>query len=129
MEVICLDTSVLIEHRRSARRNSFGSFLFKLSQRYTFAIPSIVIFELMRGENEDEGSYWQQLFSQMRVLDFDYPCCLEAARIYKTLRAKGQPIGVEDVLIAAVALANGLSLATGNQWHFSRIEGLSLLSE
>lgn len=67
----------------------------------------------------------------MRLLDFDYACCTEAARIYKELRSSGQPIGVEDVLIAAVAVAltNGLRLATDNQRHFSRIAGLTLLTE
>lgn len=65
----------------------------------------------------------------MRILDFDYACCTEAARIYKNLRASGQPIGIEDVLIAAVALTNALRLATGNQRHFNRIAGLTLLAE
>ncbi len=129
MEVICLDTSVLIDHRRSAKRNSFDSYLFKLSQRYELAISSITVFELLRGENVDEEPYWRQLFGQMRILDFDYACCNEAARIYKSLRASGQSIGVEDVLIAAVSLTNGLRLATGNLRHFSRVAGLTLLPE
>ena len=46
----------------------------------------------------------------MRILDFDYACC------------------IEDVLIAAVALSNDLQLATGNPQDSSRIAGLTLLT-
>jgi tRNA(fMet)-specific endonuclease VapC len=53
-----------------------------------------------------------------------------AARIYGTLRAQierqGTPIGGNDVLIAATALAQQLILVTHNTREFSRIHGLSL---
>ena len=40
------------------------------------------------------------------------------------MKKKGQIIGIEDVLIAASALANHCRMVTANVRHFSRIKGL-----
>jgi len=40
------------------------------------------------------------------------------------LEIKGQPIGPNDLLIAAIALANGVTLVTHNTDGFSRVTGL-----
>ena len=44
--------------------------------------------------------------------------------IYRTLAARGQLIGTNDLWIAATALANGFGLVTNNRDEFSRVEGL-----
>ncbi len=49
-----------------------------------------------------------------------------SARIEADLRRRGLSIGATDTLIAGVALANNLVLATSNTKHFERIEGLQL---
>lgn len=55
----------------------------------------------------------------------------QAAGIYAGIVAErtraGQPIGTEDAQIAAIALAQGLSLATRNTRDFSNIEGFRTL--
>lgn len=57
-----------------------------------------------------------------------YPCrwMIEhrGAEIRAALARIGQPIGAYDVLIAAIALANDLTLITHNVAEFSRIAGL-----
>lgn len=35
-------------------------------------------------------------------------------------------LGDADLLIAAIALANGASLVTGNRWHYERIANLRI---
>lgn len=49
---------------------------------------------------------------------------------YGALRAKleseGTPVGANDVLIAAQALALGLTLVTDDEREFSRVEGLKI---
>ena len=40
--------------------------------------------------------------------------------------ALGTPVGPNDLLIASIALANGLTLVTHNTREFGRIGGLSL---
>jgi tRNA(fMet)-specific endonuclease VapC len=42
------------------------------------------------------------------------------------LRRKGQPIGDIDLLIAGVAISQGLTVITNNTKHFERIPGISL---
>lgn len=53
-----------------------------------------------------------------------------AAFTYGVLRAalekEGQSIGPNDMLIAAIALANGLAVVTHNTAEFSRVPGLVL---
>ncbi len=64
------------------------------------------------------------LYSGLDVLPYD----LEAARRYGRLAAAlldaGVAIGVEDTMVAAHALANGLTLVTHNRRHFDRVKGL-----
>jgi tRNA(fMet)-specific endonuclease VapC len=49
-----------------------------------------------------------------------------AANIRADLKSRGMPIGPYDVLIAATALANGLTVVTHNTREFSRVPGLKL---
>ena len=48
------------------------------------------------------------------------------ARIRADLSAKGTPIGPNDLMIAAIALANDLILVTHNSGEFRRVTGLKL---
>lgn len=54
----------------------------------------------------------------------------QAAEFYGTIRAglerKGKPIGQNDMLIAAIALANNLVLVTHNISEFERVPNLTL---
>lgn len=54
----------------------------------------------------------------------------KAAEHYASLRAelesKSTPIGPNDYFIAAIALANGLTVVTHNTREFSRISGLTV---
>jgi tRNA(fMet)-specific endonuclease VapC len=56
------------------------------------------------------------------------PFAVPADRIYGELRAdlerKGRPIGPNDLLIAAHALALGCTLVTDNEREFSRVKAL-----
>jgi tRNA(fMet)-specific endonuclease VapC len=58
------------------------------------------------------------------ILPFETP----ADAVYGAFRARleqaGQPIGANDLLIAAHALAAGCALVTDNESEFRRIEGL-----
>ena len=45
-------------------------------------------------------------------------------RVRSRLEGKGQPIGGNDLLIAAQALSSGHILVTDNEREFSRIDGL-----
>ena len=66
----------------------------------------------------------EAVLEALEVLPFEDP----ADRVYGVLRAvleqKGQPIGGNDLLIAAQALSLGFTLVTANEREFSKIEEL-----
>jgi tRNA(fMet)-specific endonuclease VapC len=67
----------------------------------------------------------EAVLGALEVLPFEDP----ADRVYGVLRAgleqKGQPIGGNDLLIAAQALSLGFTLVTANEREFSKIEDLA----
>jgi tRNA(fMet)-specific endonuclease VapC len=58
------------------------------------------------------------------VLPFDAAAAEHYGRVRAALESAGTPIEEPDLRIAAVALANGLIMVTGNLRHFQRIPGL-----
>lgn len=59
-----------------------------------------------------------------RSLGFDDSAAEAYGQIRAGLEKKGQPIGPNDLLIAAIALANGITVVTCNTSEFGRIGGL-----
>jgi tRNA(fMet)-specific endonuclease VapC len=51
-----------------------------------------------------------------------------SADLYAKLRKAGTPVDDIDLLIAGIALANNLALATNNTKHFSRIQELDIIN-
>ncbi len=49
-----------------------------------------------------------------------------AAKIWAEIKRAGRPIGLADVLIAATALRDDLTILTRNVQHFLRIRGLKI---
>jgi tRNA(fMet)-specific endonuclease VapC len=130
MAIICLDTNVLIAHKRAKTVDKDKTFLYRLvTQSHQLAVSTITVYELLRGDNQDEDQYWQVMFNNMKILVFDYTCAGEAAKIYETLKKAGKLIEAEDIFIAATALRYQMPLATGNIKHFERVEGLALIKE
>jgi len=59
---------------------------------------------------------WQRLrrevLSRVRVLAVGEPEAVRAGELLADLEVRGEPIGVEDVIIAATALTHGLAVVT-----------------
>jgi|ERR1051325_747367 tRNA(fMet)-specific endonuclease VapC len=66
----------------------------------------------------------EQLRQQFRSLPFDDVAAEEYGRLRAFLANQGTPIGPNDTMIAAIALAHSLRLATHNTTEFSRVPGL-----
>ena len=124
MEIICLDTGIIIEFYRS--KNKRDTFLFELTQKYQFAIPAIVKYEVLRGDKKKD-EFWISFFKNTIVLPFDDDCSQIASDIYKFLKNKNQMIATDDILIAATAIKNNCKLATLNHKDFIRIMGLFII--
>jgi len=68
----------------------------------------------------------QDFLTQFVSLPFDDAAADACGRIQARLLTKGTPIGPNDLLIAAIAVANGLTLVTHNTGEFSRVPELTL---
>jgi tRNA(fMet)-specific endonuclease VapC len=95
------------------------------------AICSIVKLELfygaMRSNNPNETWARTRRFIEVFVsLPFDDIAALIAGRIRAQLANLGTPIGSNDLLIAAIAIAHNLTLVTHNTNEFNRVEGLQI---
>ena len=66
----------------------------------------------------------ETVLGAMRVQPLDVPADREYGRLRLQLEQTGQPIGPNDLLIAAHALALGATVVTDNQREFQRVPGL-----
>lgn len=58
------------------------------------------------------------------IINFDFKACPVFGQIRKKLKTAGTIISTLDLLIAAIAVANDLTLVTNNVREFARINGL-----
>ena len=129
MDGVLLDTNVLSELLKKRPQASVVRALGALSATDLYT-SSICVMELRRGAcaHPQSEALWQriqsQLLSRVQILDFGEHEAVLAGDIGAQLSARGQPVGTEDVQIAATALAHGLILATRNTRHFERIPTL-----
>ena len=66
------------------------------------------------------------LRQQFASLPFDYDAAEEYGRLRADLTKRGMIIGPNDLMIAAIALANDVKLVTHNTAEFSRVPGLTI---
>lgn len=65
-------------------------------------------------------------FGQFSSLPFDDAAADVAGRLRAHLYSIGTPIGPNDLMIAAIALANSIILVTHNTCEFGRVPGLAI---
>lgn len=90
---------------------------------------SIIVAAELRCGTAKKGSprLARQLEAVLGALDV-LPFAAPADRVYGEVRArleqKGRPIGGNDLLIAAQAIALGYTIVTDNEAEFARVDGL-----
>ena len=95
------------------------------------AVCSVVKAELFYGafrSNDPARTLERQqaFLSRFVSLSFEDEAALLAGQIRAQLAGAGTPIGSYDLQIAAIALANNLTLITHNTREFERVDGLPL---
>jgi len=129
--VYLLDTNILSDLIKK-RPNRYLVSQLRAKPSHTLITSSICVMELRYGSalREDFEKFWKkiesEIISRVKVLSFGHKEALLAGDVLAGLRKTGQIIGVEDVLIAATAIANKSRVVTGNVDHFSRIQGLNV---
>jgi tRNA(fMet)-specific endonuclease VapC len=127
--VYLLDSNVCI--RLLNQRNHRIEQQFRNHTPSEIALCSVVKAELLYGARhsqriESNLHRLELFFSPLVSFSFDDSCAEVYARIRHELTVHGQLIGPNDLLIAAIAIANNAVLVTHNQGEFGRIAGLQL---
>ena len=93
-------------------------------------ISSITLAELRFGADAKGSRALHRLIDAfvrpIDVLPFDQAAADKFGVVAAQLARKGEPIGTFDTLIAAHALACGVTLISNNTKHFQRVVGLKL---
>jgi predicted nucleic acid-binding protein len=124
-----VDTSVLFALEQGGR--DVDDILAVPRENPTF-VTAITVSELLIGLHRTQGgrnhllrmAFIDSVIARTTVLPFDLECARVHAEITARLMSQGQPIGINDTLIGAIAPAHGHSVLTINSKHFERIPGL-----
>jgi len=127
-----LDTNSFVDHMRRGPSSNVTAKLAAAPAGSVF-LCSVVLAELIYGAFHGGASHQAAnlaliagLRQQFMSLPFDDRAAEEYGQIRAHLAGLGTPIGPNDLLIAAIALANRLTLVTHNTVEFSRVPGLTL---
>ena len=97
------------------------------------ALCSVVKTELYRGawgSRDPVGvlARLEQFMGAFRSLPYDDRAAERCGELIAKLDRSGRGIGQSDCMIAAIALAEDLTVVTRNQRHFRRVQGLKIAS-
>jgi tRNA(fMet)-specific endonuclease VapC len=125
---VLLDTDTYSEVRKAINSTVVqnATTYRRLHSIYTNSV--ITVMEVVQGYQRVNNTRRLQAFSNSvaseEVISSRKTAAELAGRIAGDLERTGQPIGRADPMIAAIALENGLELATGNTSHYQRVQQL-----
>ena len=95
------------------------------------AISSITLAELLHGAEKSNAparslAVVEDFCSRLEVLAYGPKAAQHYGSIRSALEKRGQPIGVNDLHIAAHARSEGLTLVSNNLREFERVEALQM---
>lgn len=127
-----LDTNSWVDHLRRGPSSNVTTKLAAAPPGSVY-LCAVVVAELIYGAVRSGPAHEAvhraliaRLQHQFRSIPFDDKAAEEYGKIRADLAGLGIPIGPNDFLIAAIALANRLTLVTHNTIEFSRVPGLIL---
>jgi predicted nucleic acid-binding protein len=125
--LILIDSSVWVDFFSSSPGRAGAELRRMIEEGEPFALTGIVVAEVLQGLTRDLGSIEQYLAQWDMIEPRGFETYREAARIYRTGRAKGIALTTIDTVIAAIALEHGTSVFTLDQ-DFARIARITRLS-
>jgi tRNA(fMet)-specific endonuclease VapC len=130
MSAALLDTDTIsLYHKYHPRVSAHVSSYMRQFGQLTFS--ELSYYEVTRGLKAVHATAQLAIFEQFcqrhRILPFTHAAAVLAADIWADLKQRGQLIGEIDVLIAGVALSEGLAVVTRNTRHFGRVAGLTVI--
>jgi tRNA(fMet)-specific endonuclease VapC len=121
-----LDTNIVIYVLKRRPVEVLSTFNANASR---MAISSITLAELLHGAEKSSRvsenlAAVEDFCSRLQVLPYGPKAAQHYGAIRAALEKLGQPIGVNDMHIAAHARSEGLVLVTNNIGEFARVPGL-----
>jgi len=121
---LALDTNIIIDYLR----RSFQALPLILAEYHChLTVITLYEIEVAKIKSDRQQQLFKKVLSLTSSLPLDVNATTQAVQIERTLRAQGQPIGLPDIFIAGICLAQEIPLLTRNVSHFSRIDGLQVL--
>lgn len=121
-----LDTNIISDLVRNPRGRS-ASRVAAVGEQ-TVCTSIIVAAELRYGVvkkgSERLATQLERILTALDILPFDAPADAAYAELRVHLEAAGTPIGGNDMLIAAHAIATDCAVITDNEREFGRVAGL-----
>ncbi|HEB55079.1 MAG TPA: type II toxin-antitoxin system VapC family toxin [Gammaproteobacteria bacterium] len=123
-----LDTNILSD----LVRNPQGEVAAQITKAGEDSICTsiVVAAELRYGATKSNSAKLAEridmILSALEILPLETPADQQYAEIRHHLTRQGTPIGPNDLLIAAHALSNNLTVVTANVGEFSRVPGLKV---
>ncbi|HRG79975.1 MAG TPA: type II toxin-antitoxin system VapC family toxin [Cyclobacteriaceae bacterium] len=124
-----VDTDILSFYFKGDEKvvEGFTTYLKAFDQ---ITISIITYYEIIAGlkfkKADKQLSDFEDFVDNNTILHISEDSVKLSAEIYADLRHKGITIGTSDILIAGIALHNGLTLVTNNMKHYEAISGLLL---
>jgi tRNA(fMet)-specific endonuclease VapC len=123
-----LDTNIVIYVIKRRPPSALAAFNAHAGH---MAISSITLAELLHGAEKSNApaqslATVEDFCSRLEVLPYGPKAAQHYGSIRSALERRGQPIGVNDLHIAAHARSEGLTLVTNNLREFERVEALQL---
>ena len=102
---------------------------FQQTQLKQLHISTITVFELYFGIEKNNSQQrnltaLENFIAPLMLVDFSVESAKKAAKIRSVLQKQGTPIGAYDLQIAAIAVAENMTLLTNNVREFERVKGL-----
>src|SRR3989338_2445708 len=121
-----MDTSALIDLGKGNPKvlQAIG----KAGGEHALVIPTPAIFELSAGSPAGLDMPRRRLVETFASLSFTSAPAEQAGIVFKQLKNRGLEIGALDAMIAGMALVEKQAVITANAKHFSRVEGLQLVT-
>ncbi|MGV3652267.1 MAG: PIN domain-containing protein [Devosia sp.] len=122
-----LDTNIVSAIGRSPNLPSINRHLAEIGPDtvcMSIVTAAEIRFGLSKSPSSKARANMETLLGSIPILPFDVPADHHYAEIRAVLVRAGTPIGSNDLLIAAHALALDLTLITDNVREFARVPGL-----
>ena len=129
--IYCLDTNVVIDATNNKKIAHIVLSHFKKVTASDIIIPAVVIAELEFGARHSTDydrnmKVVKEFLKDFKVIPFTEKEAEFYGRIRQQLTLDGTPIGSNDMLIAATALAHDTTIVTHNVSEFSRVKDLKI---